>query len=109
MNKRDQQRVTYERLPAALIWVVLLVSALPIALSALDIHIGMSPTEAAGPNAGTGRPLPSGALLHALFEWSSLCTAAALLLFAVFHFRLTGDAMSIVIGIVLCFTGVMDG
>lgn len=51
----------------------------------------------------------AGMSIHALFEWSTLCTGITALFFAAFHYRLTRDDTSLITGVALCTVGCISG
>ncbi len=104
-----------KRLPDALIWGIVLVSAAPIVPVATGLDLGLP----SGPTPGGLPPGPelvesvyaamAGAFLHTLLECASIALAVFTVLLAFTVYRRSGDVVAPLMGVALVCAAAMDG
>ena len=110
-------RVNKAKLPAALVWAVVVICVLPFLLSLMGINFSTQ-QPALDDFLSTDVLLQSilptlpqqlrGSFTHTLLEWSAVCTAMFTVFLAFVHFTLRRDATTLVIGMALFGAGIMD-
>jgi len=107
----------YINLPPVVIWGTVIISVLPLLLTFLGVDFGNHSLQLDSKKLATlhGDTLTetifqamSGALTHALLEWTAFSIAVVTVVLGFVHYRLAQDMAIPVICIALLFSGVMD-
>jgi len=97
------------RIPAVMIWTIIIVCIAPFTLNLLGVDFGLQLTSLQqAPSVDQLFHQLNGAFTHTLLEWTAFSVAVFTVVLAFSHFKITHDLSIAVIGVALLTSGFMD-